>query len=183
MVALNKLLSRVAQKQVQNTVPLKEKTVITILHPPNSTLKKPFIPDFMKHPSANQKCGSQTTVQSKEFASECKSTMSQSSLVQLTFFFFDDLYYLRESIQGEWEADSPVIRKPDADSIPGPWDHDLSWRQTLNWLSHSGTPSVNIFSIARLFRWVKQYSGLHSGTSALSHSGPVKKSSQASYFE
>ena len=25
------------------------------------------------------------------------------------------------------------------DSIPGPQDHDLSWRQMLNWLSHPGT--------------------------------------------
>ena len=26
------------------------------------------------------------------------------------------------------------------DSIPGPWDHDLSQRQMLNQLSHPGTP-------------------------------------------
>ena len=30
-------------------------------------------------------------------------------------------------------------------SIPRLWDHDLSQRQTLNWLSHPGTP--NVFSL------------------------------------
>ena len=30
-------------------------------------------------------------------------------------------------------------------SIPGPWDHDLSWRWTFNWLSHPGTPGVLLF--------------------------------------
>ena len=30
-------------------------------------------------------------------------------------------------------------------SIPGPWDHDLSQRQMLNWLSHPGTPSIFFF--------------------------------------
>ena len=32
-------------------------------------------------------------------------------------------------------------------SIPGPWDHDLSWRQTLNPLSHPGAP-CSFFLIA-----------------------------------
>ena len=26
--------------------------------------------------------------------------------------------------------------------IPEPWDHDLSWRQTLNQLSHPGSPTI-----------------------------------------
>ena len=30
------------------------------------------------------------------------------------------------------------------DSIPGPWNHDLSWRQMLNWLSHPGVPANTI---------------------------------------
>ena len=30
-------------------------------------------------------------------------------------------------------------------SIPGPQDHDLSWRQTLNWLSHPGAPNKKYF--------------------------------------
>ena len=33
------------------------------------------------------------------------------------------------------------------DSFPGPWDHGLSWRQTLNQLSHSSIPRV-------AFSWV-----------------------------
>ena len=32
----------------------------------------------------------------------------------------------------EGEADSPLSKKPNAGLIPGPWDHDLSWRQMLN---------------------------------------------------
>ena len=31
--------------------------------------------------------------------------------------------------------------------IPGPWAHDLSWRQTLNWLSHPGAPEINTVNI------------------------------------
>ena len=27
--------------------------------------------------------------------------------------------------------------------IPGPWDHDLNWRQTLNQLSHPGAPVLH----------------------------------------
>ena len=32
------------------------------------------------------------------------------------------------------------------DSIPGPWDHDLSWRQMLNQLSHPGPPLEHFLS-------------------------------------
>ena len=32
-------------------------------------------------------------------------------------------------------------------SVPGPWDHDLSWRQTLNQLSHPGAPKAINFKI------------------------------------
>ena len=31
------------------------------------------------------------------------------------------------------------------DSISGPWDHDLSKRERLNWLSHPGAPKFGIF--------------------------------------
>ena len=30
------------------------------------------------------------------------------------------------------------------DSIPGPWDHDLSWRQILNRLSHPGALTLTV---------------------------------------
>jgi len=33
---------------------------------------------------------------------------------------------------GEAEAGFPLSREPMRGSIPGPWDHDLSRRQTLN---------------------------------------------------
>ena len=66
------------------------------------------------------------------------------------FFFFFKIFYLsereRESTnmgKGQREREKqtpPRSRKPMYGSIPGPWDHDLSWRQTLNQLSHPGTP-------------------------------------------
>ena len=40
----------------------------------------------------------------------------------------------------------PRVESPIQGSIPGPQDHDLSLRQTLNRLSHPGT-SKKIFSI------------------------------------
>jgi len=33
---------------------------------------------------------------------------------------------------GEGEAGFPLSREPDVGFDPGPWDHDLSLRQTLN---------------------------------------------------
>ena len=39
------------------------------------------------------------------------------------------------------EADSPLSREPDVGSMLGPQDHDLTPRQMLNQLSHSGAPS------------------------------------------
>ena len=39
---------------------------------------------------------------------------------------------------------------PTQGSIPGPSDHDLSWRQTLNWMSHLGAPKV-MFLICDLY--------------------------------
>ena len=65
------------------------------------------------------------------------------------FFFFKILFiYLTErehkqgkqQTEGEREAGSPLSREPDGDSVPGHWDHDLSWRQTLNQLSYPGVP-------------------------------------------
>lgn len=65
------------------------------------------------------------------------------------FSFFKNCIYLfdREGTQahsrGEWQAEgeeeTDFLQSPMQDSIPGPWDHDLSQRQTLNWLNHLGT--------------------------------------------
>jgi len=58
---------------------------------------------------------------------------------------------VRESIsgrgggEGEREAGSPLSREPDAASIPGSWDHDLSRRQLLNRLSYPGAPKLDCF--------------------------------------
>ena len=35
--------------------------------------------------------------------------------------------------------------------IPGSWDHVLSWRQTLNHLSHTGTPKVFLYYLRLIF--------------------------------
>ena len=38
----------------------------------------------------------------------------------------------------EWRADFPLSREPDVGgSIPGPGDHDLSWRQMFNWATQA----------------------------------------------
>ena len=37
----------------------------------------------------------------------------------------------------------PLLLSGEPDDVrlgPGPWDHDLSWNQTLNQLSHPGAP-------------------------------------------
>ena len=61
--------------------------------------------------------------------------------------------------EGEEEADSPLSRKPDGDSISGPQDHDLSPRQTLNRLSHPGAPkNVSDFERLILFYGFKLWS-------------------------
>lgn len=38
-------------------------------------------------------------------------------------------------------------REPNTGLFPGLWDHDLSWRQTLNQLSHSGAPRPFAFNV------------------------------------
>ena len=45
----------------------------------------------------------------------------------------------REKQAPHW-AESPIW-----DPIPRPWDHDLSRRQMLNWLSHLGSPVIVFF--------------------------------------
>ena len=39
----------------------------------------------------------------------------------------------RSQAGGEAEVDSPLSREPTRVLISGPWDHDMSGRQTLNW--------------------------------------------------
>ena len=70
----------------------------------------------------------------------------------LIHIFLKDLIYLREHEQRggaerEGEADSSLSPVQDSlqDSILGPWNHDLSQRQTLNQLSHSGALCLPFF--------------------------------------
>ena len=46
----------------------------------------------------------------------------------------------------EGEADSPLSREINWGSIPGPQDHDLGPRQTLNRLSHPGVPGSSFLN-------------------------------------
>ena len=66
-----------------------------------------------------------------------------------TLFFLKILFiWERESKSGEerqseMESRLPAQQRhplPMKGSIPGPWDHDPSWGQTLNQLSHPGNP-------------------------------------------
>jgi len=69
------------------------------------------------------------------------------------FYFLKIFIYLREKAQvgggAEGDADSPWAGTPMRGSIPGLQDHDLSWRQTLNWLSHPGSPDSKYLLIIR----------------------------------
>ena len=56
---------------------------------------------------------------------------------------------------GEGEADSPLNREPSQGSIRGPWDHDLSQRQTLIRQSHPG------HFIDQLITKLKEYTDSH----------------------
>ena len=69
---------------------------------------------------------------------------SKSNLYVISFLktFFKDFISLFER-QRTWRGEEQREKQtpcwagsPTQDSIPGPWDHDLSRRQTLNWLSH-----------------------------------------------
>ena len=66
-----------------------------------------------------------------------------------------DFIYLfeRESI-GEWGREEQKKREKQTSCwagnlmqgwIPGLWDHDLSWRQTLSWLNYPGNPLFQYF--------------------------------------
>ena len=48
---------------------------------------------------------------------------------------------------------------PTQDSIPGPWGHNLNWRQMLNQLSHSSAPFMSIFSLAIKIMQFRYWSG------------------------
>ena len=52
---------------------------------------------------------------------------------------------IMSKVEGQREKQTPYwagsLMK---DSIPGPWEHDLSWRQMLDWLSHLVTHSYSV---------------------------------------
>ena len=56
---------------------------------------------------------------------------------------------MKKNEQGKWERKKEMQTPHWAGSqmwgsVPGCWDHDLSQRQTLNWLSYPGTPNCVI---------------------------------------
>ena len=109
-----------------------------------------------------------------------------------TSFLFKDIIYLfqreGEHKQGErhaeeeGEAGSPLSKEPETLAlIPGPWDHDLSRRQTFNQLSHPGAPKIFEFKLntLQLTCSVLLVSGLECSDSSVadntqcpSHQGP-----------
>jgi len=100
-------------------------------------------------------------VQYEKFCSYAPATVRRSNFIQkiehlffLTFISFSFLkilfIYLRERVRvcmsrgrGTGRGRSRLPTEQGAwweGLIPGPWDHDLSRRQTFNWLSHPGAP-------------------------------------------
>ena len=75
--------------------------------------------------------------------------------------FIDSLEKEKESMSSEEEQREKQIprwaKSPVQGSIPGPWDHDLTWRQMLNWLSHPGTHKIVILRVLfLLLMWMIQ---------------------------
>ena len=71
-------------------------------------------------------------------------------------FFKKDFIYLferdseREYERGEGQREKQTPYRVGSlmqDSIPGLWDHDLSWSQLLNQMSHPGTPTGTLNSL------------------------------------
>ena len=87
------------------------------------------------------------------------STSSPSS--SSFFFYFLKILFIweREREQRERENQTPHwVGSLTWDSIPGPWDHDLSQRQTFNQLNHLGTPGIPIFNFfkKRFYLFIRQ---------------------------
>ena len=74
-----------------------------------------------------------------------RNSNSSCNLSKIPFFFFLDFIYLREHEWGKGPEGEGKKTPHWAGSlmwgfIPGPRDHDLNQRQTLNWLSHLRAP-------------------------------------------
>ena len=97
-----------------------------------------------------------TTEQSRKPDYVIKGNQTPFSENPVVFFLRFFLIWEREHEWGEeqgetgeqtphWAGD--LMRGSMWDLMPGPQDHDLSWRQTLNWLSHPGAPALDIFDV------------------------------------
>ena len=80
------------------------------------------------------------------------------SLAVIHFFFKDCIYLFERDRERDSKRESPSRGEKEKKAppwvesltwgwIPGPQDHDLSWRQTLNWLSHADALTV-------IFLWI-----------------------------
>ena len=81
------------------------------------------------------------------FTGVCICQNSSDSMSLLFFWGFIIFLFEKERVrestswgEGEGEVDSPLSKEPNAGLDPGHQDHDLSWRQMLNQLSHPGAP-------------------------------------------
>ena len=79
-------------------------------------------------------------------------------------FIWESMHTWVEAVaeEGGGEKQTPCwAESPTQGSIPGPWDHDLSWRQTLNGLSHPGTPRNTFYIMtpkAHIYMYTHRYS-------------------------
>ena len=70
-----------------------------------------------------------------------------SGQTEIYIFFLRFCLFIWQSQRTQWQRErgkqaSGEEGSPMQGWIPGSWDHDLSRRQMLNWLSHPGTPII-----------------------------------------
>ena len=92
-------------------------------------------------------------------------SVKQSTLKRSMFLFFLRFYLFiwerewestsRGTTRGRWKSSLLTEQgawRPTWGSIPGPWDHDLSQSQMLNWLGHPGAPISMCFKLLNPIR-------------------------------
>ena len=55
---------------------------------------------------------------------------------KIVFIYLTEREHKQGEQQAEGEGEGGSLLSRDGGSIPGPWDHDLNWRQTFTQLSH-----------------------------------------------
>ena len=68
-------------------------------------------------------------------------------------------------------------------SNPGPWDRDLSQRQTLNWLNHPGTPVLWLLRSNFVIPATQNWSSWYLGYTIIGESIPFSSCSKSYTYE